>query len=384
MSQVVVRPIENRDEDGFFTVRSLTYNDGLPITDREGWRTDHEHYVAELNGQIVGAFSALPLTASRGPATLKCGGIAGVAVAPDCRRAGVGGHMMRWYVNFAREQGTPLASLYGFRETWYRRFGYEVAGKRTRITCPTYRLPDLPCALDVRRLGWESWPELATCYAEYAHARSGVNLREGAWQWKRVLAENKPLTIYAFGDPVEAYVAVSHSINFWTEQGISEVIWSTRRGYEAALSFFRQLGINKTAIAWYEPSDSPFYAQFLDNGIEARIDRPIMFRVNDVPGALSLLKPTGSGVFSMRVADDVVAANDGVWRVEYNTDGISVTPGTDEDFTLDIRQLAQAFLGEPSLADLLRYGLVTVRNAGPVEDALRLLPPSPTICLDFF
>jgi predicted acetyltransferase len=362
----------------------LTYNDGLPVTDRDAWRLEHERYVAEMDGKIVGAFNVLPITATRGASTLLCGGVAGVAVAPDCRRAGVGGTMMRWYVNHAREQGVPLASLYGFRETWYRRFGYEVAGKRTRIVCPTHRLPNVEGALDVRRLGWEDWPELAPCYAAFAHARSGVNTRAAAWQWKRVLAENKPLVIYAFGDPVEAYAAVSHSWSFWTEQHISELIWSTRRGYESALAFLRQLGINKTAISWFEPSDSPFYAQYLDHGAEARIERPIMFRVNDVPAALRTLQTKSEGVFEVRVTDDVVPENDGVWRVEYSPSGVTVTPGTDEDFTIDVRQLAQAFLGEPSLAELLRHGMVPVHHAGPVENALRLLTPSPTVCLDFF
>lgn len=384
MSQVTVRPLETRDEEGFFEVRSLTYNDGLPIVEREGWRADHEHFAAELDGKIVGAFSVLPLTATRGASTLKCGGVAGVAVAPDARRAGVGAAMMRWYVNYAREQGVPMASLYGFRETWYRKYGYEVAGKRTKISVPTHRLPELKSDLPIRRLGWEDWEELAPCYHAYAHARSGVNTREEAWQWKRVLAENKPLVIYAFGNPVQAYAAVSHSIAFWTDQHISELIWSTPEGYEAALAFFRQLGINKAAITWYEPSDSPFYTRFLDHGVEARVERPIMYRVNDVAAAFSALTPSGTGEFSVRITDDVVAANDGVWRVAYTPDGVEVVEGGEADFTLDIRQFAQAFLGEPSLADLVRNGLAAVHRSGPVDDALRLLPASPTICLDFF
>ncbi len=384
MAEVVVRPYEDPDADGYFDVRSLTYNDGLPIEDRDRWRLEHERYVAELDGKIAGVFNVLPITASRGASTLRCGGVAGVAVAPDARRAGVGAAMMRWYVNHCRRTDVPLASLYGFRETWYRRYGYEVAGKRTRIVCPTHRLPELRDQLPVRRLGWEDYPSLQHCYAAFAHARSGVNLREEAWQWKRVLAENKPLTIYAFGDPVEAYAAVSHSWTFWTEQHISELIWSTRRGYESAIAFFRQLGINKTSISWFEPSDSPYYAQYLDNAVEARIERPIMFRVNGVAAALRALRPTESGTFSMAVEDDTISENEGAWRVSFSPNGVDVAPTEEADFRLDVRQFAQAFLGEPSLTELLRHGLVTVRNAGPVGDALRLLTPSPTVCLDFF
>ena len=47
---------------------------------------------------------------------------------------------------------------------------------------------------------------------------------------------------------------------------------------------------------------------------------------------------------------------------------------------MDVRPFAQAFMGEPSLADLVRLGEVE----GDATVLERLLPPSPTICGDFF
>lgn len=383
MADVVVRPYEDRDERGFHTVLGLTYRNG-DTSVPENRSNDFLPYVAELDGQIVGAFVSLPMTVSRRAASLKCGGVAAVGVAPDCRRGGVGSAMMSWYVQHARQTGTPLAALYAFRETYYRRFGYEVVGKRTRIVVPSDRLPKVAADLPIRRLGWEDWEQLAPCYHAFARERSGLNLRLVPEQWKRILAENKALTIYAFGDPIEAYIAVSHNVAFWVEQGLSEFVWSTPRGYANGLAFLRQLGINKTHVAWFEPSDSPFYAQYLDQGVEAKIERAVMFRVNDVPGALAQLLPEGSGEFSFAIDDPVVPENAGVWRVQWSEGSVRVQPGTHAGFRLSIQAFTQAFMGEPSLADLVRFGVVEVTDPSAVSEANRLLSPTPTVCMDFF
>lgn len=384
MSAVTVRPFQEGDLEGFSSVMSLTYNNGMPFVADSAWRSNRELHVAEANGQIVGAFHALLMTASLRGSVVGCGGLGAVGVSPDARRLGVGNAMMRYYIARARETGTPMASLYAFREPFYRKSGYEVCGKRLGISCPTHRLPVTSDSLPVRRLTPDEYRLIEPCYREFALARNGANMREAEWQWKRVLAEHKPLTIYGFGDPIEAYVAVNHNSGFWEEQGISEFVWTTRAGYESGISFFRQLGINKNSIAWNEPSDSPFYAKYLDNSVSAQVARPTMFRVTDVPAVLRAVKTEESGEFRIAVEDDTIAENRGPWLVQYSKDGVSVTPCDEADLAIDIRRFVQAMLGEPCLADLARNGLVNVENPDGLRAAIRFLPPMPTVCLDFF
>jgi hypothetical protein len=52
--------------------------------------------------------------------------------------------------------------------------------------------------------------------------------------------------------------------------------------------------------------------------------------------------------------------------------------------TMDVRQFAQAVLGDPSVLDLARIGLVDVADAAALESASRLLPASPVYCPEFF
>ncbi len=389
MPDIVVRPAEASDLDGLDVVRSLTYNNGdpIPLERRERVVKGVQSFVADQGGQIVGACEVLDMTANRGEAVLRCGAVAGVAVLPEARKSGVGSLMMSWLVGHLRETGVPLASLYAFREPFYRKFGYEVAGKRLKITCPTNRWPRLESQLPFHRLTPADWRDLVDCYNLFAATRSGVNMRTER-QWKRVLGENRQLTIYAVGEPVEAYAVVSHVTAFWTTDHLSEIVWSTRRGYEGLMCMLGGLAINKTALSWFEPSDGPFYSDYMDQGVSVAVERPIMFRVTDVPAALQALKPPKDlmGSFSFAVSDYLVEENRGPFNVNFSDGSVQVDfePTASPDFSLDIRNFAQALLGEPNLGDLMRQGRVDVFDEQGFAEASQLLPSSSVCCLDFF
>ena len=378
MSPVVVKPLEDRYRRDYEMVGSLTYGDGL-LTESPPPRFGVERYIGLVDDEVAGILSTLPLNATRGAASILCAGVASVAVLPERRRGGVGTGMMDGLVRLLRAEGVPLASLYAYREPFYGRSGYAVAGKRLRLDVPVHRLPRCDTDLPLRRLTPADWRLLAPCHTLFAHARSGVHVRSEA-MWERFLNENRPLAIYAVGDPVEAYVAISHKTEFWERQGFSEVVWASPRGYRGVLAAMRGLAINKTSVAWYEPSDSPFYALYLDQGVEVRVERPTMYRVTDVPAALRLLRTDAEGETRLRIEDDVVPENEGPWRVRFSPAGVEVERCEGHDVAMDVRRFVQGFLGEPSLDDLVRLGEVE----GDATVLARLLPPSPTICGDFF
>jgi predicted acetyltransferase len=385
MSQLTIRPYEDRDQEGFYSVTSLTYNNGIEVAPERREHSLGGRFVAEEGGEIAGIFSTLDIKATRGAALYNCAGVAGVGVSPDRRRSGVGLAMMRWSVNHFRKTGQTLAALYAFREPFYAKSGYAVCGKRVRISVPVHRLPKLRSDLKIRRLTPQDWALLQDCHATFAHARSGVNIRNEAL-WQRVLAEVKPLAIYAAGDPVEGYVAVNHRVAFWEEQWLSELVWSTRAGYEACIALLHQLGINKTSVAWYEPSDSPYYAHFLDQGVSAELSRPAMYRVCDVPGAMRGLHTGYRGAFTIAVQDPDILENCGTFHVEFTPQGVEVIamPDKQADLEMTIGAFTQAFLGEPSLDELAGYGAVTVRSREALESAVLLMPHLPVFCSDFF
>jgi predicted acetyltransferase len=396
MPQITVRPYEERDREAFFHVRAMTYNNGKPIPPEDQVFKTTRGYVGELDGKIVGVFSVLDFTCSRchsveasGFSSVRDAAVAGVAVLPEYRMSGVGSAMMREGLRLFREEGIPMASLYAFRESYYRQFGYEVCGSRIKISVPTGRFPKIKPQEEIMRLTKEQALSLRPCYEMFCKTRSGMNMRTEA-HWSRVLGDD--VTIYAVGGrPANAYVLVNHQWQFWEGQAIAEVVWNQGRAYESVLSILAGIGINKSSIEWYEPRDSPFLASYMDQGVKANIERLVMYRATDVPACLRALKPLSSGSFAVSVPDDLFPENAGPWRVDFSPDGVEVTRTDKADFEIPIRNFVQAYLGEPSFDDLCRNG-VAVRPLAPSWEAFgeaaraasALMPSCPTYCTDFF
>lgn len=374
---LTVRPFEDRDSDGFWKVRDLTYNNGQP-TPPENRNRITSDFVAEEEGQIMGAFSILDLTCTREDrANLKCAGIAGVAVAPMHRHLGVGSAMMAWAVPYMRSQGYHIASLYGFRESFYRKFGYEVCGKRLEIEVPSHRLPRIKPELPVRLLDWEDYAPLQDCQAAFARKYTGMNVREDM-HWKRVLNDKR--VIYAVGDPVEAYAILTHNWEFWEPQLVGEIAYSTIRGYKSIIAVLSQICINKTSLKWYDTIDSPYLQTFTDQGVLAQDVRRVMYRLLDVPAAMEALSPSNGGAFSMEIKDDLIPENAGSWRVEDNGAKVSCQKVDSADLYGDIQAWTVAYLGDPGI----QRGVIEEREAGALAKAAKILTPSIAHCQEFF
>ena len=378
MPEIHVRPIDQADAPSFWDVISRTYFSGQPIPEDRLAKGLQGRYGAVLNGRVVGAYTLKDYKISVGASTATCSGVAAVAVAPEIRGAGIGSAMLRHCVRESHAKGFVFSSLYPFREVFYRKFGYETVGRRSRISVPMHRMPSTESSLAVRVLDGSDFEALDAVYASFAHRRAGLVMRT-AEQWSDQLCEPRRATIYVAGDPAEAYVAVEHETQFWKEQHFSEVVWATEEGYRAILAVMKGIGINKSSLSWHEPSDSPFVQKYMDQGVSVAVERPIMMRVCDVEAALLLLRPADSGEASFSVSDPLIEANCGTWTVRWNDGNIDVTRSTIPAVELSIQQLSQVLLGEPAYVDL-------VRNGGVSEDAnlASLFVARPVYCMDFF
>ncbi|MBX7133560.1 MAG: GNAT family N-acetyltransferase [Fimbriimonadaceae bacterium] len=379
---VAFREIAENEAQGLVHVWSVVYNRGEAFTDEAGLFKGRLAFIGEDDGRPVAGYTVVPMRTTRGAGVVPCAGIAGVGVLPEARHGQVGTAMMKWSLRDLRERGFELAALYAFSDQFYRRVGYEVAGRRFQIQCPAQRLPRLTPSLPIRQIAPTDAHLLDGCYQAFAKAHSGLNLRTKE-QWTERFGQRPPM-IYAAGDPVEAYAWVSMEGGFWDDLRVGEFVWSSRRGYESILATLTGLCINRSNLIWYEPSDSPFLCRFMDQGIKVSLERHAMFRVLEVPRALSRLFSEGSGEFSFRVEDADLPENVGPWRVRYGADGVEVQPCSEPELVFTSQTFAQAFMGEPSLETLLHNGNVTSTSDRAALDACRLMTPRATVCMDFF
>lgn len=366
-------------------VASDVYNRGRTIERAEYDDPTDEilRYLVRVDGTPAATFRVWPFSVTRGTGTVSQGGVASVAVLPEFRGGGVGSAMMRSSLQVMRDHGFATASLYAFRESYYRKFGYELCGQRWEIKCPQARLPNLNCDMPARKISATEILELDACYTAFARTVSGANLRTPE-QWNHRLGKNPPM-IYAIGDPVEAYCWTSMDGEFWDNLTIGEVAWQSRRGYLNLLGFLRTLAINRSSVTWSEPSQGPFLTEFYDSNVEIRLHRPSMARVLSVEAAVAgLTAPKGEPV-TFEVIDPVLTDNQGVWEIQ--SDGVSLRADRTErapDFRAKVGEFTQGLFGEPDFERLAAHGRIEVLRPLAMASLLTLFPPRPVICTEFF
>lgn len=378
-----MREFRESDTEALSRVWSIAFRGGKPRREDEPIVEGNSVFVADVDGEVVGGFTIEHMDATRGQATLKTGGVAGVAVLPESRFTGIGGAMMRFALERMKEEGYHLSSLYPFKEGYYRRFGYEVVGQRFRISLPADKLPKLSSPLRAKAATADDWRQFADVYLHFARKYSGMWTRNENY-WRRFLRDDCPMPArYLFGDPAEAYLVVRQLGEYWGETTATELVWTSMDGYRAAINVLRNIGVNRNKLTWFEPSDSPYLAQYYDYGAEVSLYRPIMFRTIDVPRALGHLESGDAIDFSLVVDDDRFPDNRGPWRVRAGPNGVDVEPADSADIRLNIRHFTQALLGQPSLDRLWANGLVD-GHGDAIESALRIMPPQPVCCYNFF
>lgn len=383
VSPSIVRRFEPRDREGFARVRSLTYRGGEAVDPTEDLlKDDCRGYVAEMNGQIVGAYTALDMTCNVDGTHLPCAGVAAVAVNPELRKSGVGSELLTQGLRLMKEDGFAFASLYAFRETYYRRFGYEVCGGRFLITVPGHRLPKVDSDLPVRLASDDELPGLIEpIYRKFARRWNGMNERTPRMWW-RTLGGDTRFKVYVMGDPAEAYAVVRLRFDFWEAQEVKEVAWASERGYRAILGLFSRLGINKSEVAWNEPTASPFLATYMDQGITVTNQRFVMYRALDPVRILNAKKPNGGGEIRLNLTDGWLPENNLDLDVSFSPEGLEVEArprSRTPKLALPICRFTQVALGEPSYASLAANGIVPES-----EDAERLFAPRAVFCADAF
>lgn len=338
-------------------------------------------FVAEVDGQVVGGYRQLEATFSWNGDGLWGAGIAGVAVSPAARHRGVGRALMEDSVRQMKEEGRVLAALYPFRSSFYQAFGYENCGCKLKITCPQHRLPTGDSTLETRRLTFADVAELEACHVRHAARYNGIWLRTRL-QWEEELAS--PRRVYGVGEPVKGYLFFDKDAGFWVPGNLGELVWDSAEAYQALLGLMRSVAINKSALSWNEPSDSPFVASYVEQGVTVEMERPVMYRLLDAQAGLSRLRSRRPLSFSLEVHDESLPENSGVLRVECGPEGCEVSRGGSVDLRLDIRRLTQAFMGEPSLSQLLDQGKVDVLNPTGADAAIEALPHRTVYCIDQF
>lgn len=345
--------------------------------------------------QLVGFLAALPFTVSVPGGEVPCPGLTFVSVAPTHRRRGVLSGMIAELFARAAADGAPIAALWASEDAIYGRFGFGPATHGNTLEIDSRRPLALRIAPDERPLRLvdpSDAPELLGPYYDRTRAgRAGRLARTPAWWREEWMVEKdeeddelSPPRVVTLGTPVAGY-AVYRTRTRDDAPGLVRLddLEADTPAVAAALwRYLAAIDLTGEVRAWGRPLDDPLLLFAADRDqVRVTGQFPALWvRLIDVRAALTARSWAAPVDAVLDVRDDRLPANAGRHRLTATPEGCAYEP-TDApaDLSLDVRDLAAAYLGGTSIAALASAGLVqehTPGTATALDAALRtaLLP----------
>jgi predicted acetyltransferase len=356
------------------------------------------------DGALTAALTIIPFEQYINGGRVPLGGVATVASAPERRRSGNAGALLRAALQVMRERGQALSGLYTPHYSLYRRYGWEIASSVATTSFPPklMRVRGPHGGGHIERVRPDAWPRLHRIYTE-RHAQGNGALVRDERRWRRdVLADNgvgeRDAAIWVGDDGSDGGYVVYAARHHPSGSPRGE---TTLRVYDwAALDAAAYAGLLRYLLA-HDLADritmpaspqEPLWQMFEEPRF---ITTPrhlwfgIMLRIVDVERAIAARPalPQADGSHAViELADDAAPWNAGRWRIAASAGRMCASRTTDEpELTTDARALAAMYNGYLAPADAARCGALGVR----VPDALARLSSlfavsAPPYCADEF
>jgi predicted acetyltransferase len=347
-----------------------------------------ERNLAAYEGEVmVGTAAAHPLRLTVPGGELATAGVTAVAVLPTHRRRGILSRMMRRQIDLVREWGEPLAVLWASEGAIYGRYGYGLATLNARLDAdrgvPTVRPPEP--AGEVRLVEREE--ALASFPGVFDRVRAatpGFVARTSEWWDARVLSgegwrpgDREPVfrVLLEIDGRPEAYAL--YRISRETVQGVFESRLAVQEALGATPAATREIWrylFNVDLVARIRARLLALDHELLLLAAEVprlriSVGDGLWLRLVDVAKALAGRRYATEGSLDLELADEFCPWNNGVWRLEGSPEGASARRVGNPELRLAVDDLAAAYLGGFSFAQLAAAGRVVELQPGALARA---------------
>ena len=332
------------------------------------WGAFHEDgtlMAAMINHQFISHLDGMPV---------RNGGIGGVSTLPEYRMEGGIREIFRKLIPHAYADGEVISTLYPFNHSFYRKFGYETVCWKNVYEFPPAVLkgyafhgnaklwrPDDPA---------DVWTGL---YNRFASSWNLAIIRDDKRMEKHLKGEYYKdrkfcYLLYEDGRPV-AYLIfqdIRHDPQAILE--VKDLAWDGPGGFQAILGFLARFSADYGTIRLFLPRDLELMSLIrspLAYDIQKTTEQNYMVRVvNAVKALEAIRKPEGCS-FVIRVSDELIPENSGVWQVDCE----GVRPcDLEPDLSVSEKALGQLVTGAVSLSEALyRDDTAVMKNRETLE-----------------
>lgn len=331
------------------------------------------------NGVMTAGLEDTPFEMYYDGHVVKAGGIGGVASLPEARMKGGIRAIFERVFEENRARGVLFSVLYPFSNPYYRQFGYELCREGIHYRFPMealkfYRNADVQARMHEAAEGSAPFEPIYRAYAQgynYALARE-----ENAWRnilggdytqtrcYRYILSRGGRDTAYCMFRPHQPGGMFTPRTLVLTDYAYVDAT-----ALRDLLGFLYKLAAQYSHVRIEVPSDIALPALLAEpNEVEVSSMPHSMARMLDVEQALRLMRhPAGGGSYSLRVRDDFLPVNSGIYRVAYGPQGVEVVHSADgeADLSLSVQTLAQMCLGYIDLhMACLKQDVCLVGNEG--------------------
>ncbi len=330
-------------------------------------------YVTEEDGEVRASATVLSMDVHLDDDHAPMGGASAVMVHPAYRRRGHAGQLLRAALAGMRERGTHISMLWPFAHSFYRSFGYELAGETISYTLKPTDLPTSDEQRHVRAYRDEDLPRMMKLFESEASGHPlCVRRSEVRWRSESFWSRGREAAVYESDGRVEGYLI--YKMSGWRDRKpqrelkVSELVSSTIRANDALISFMAAQDPLVFEIKHSTPRGKPLHPYLRSSYVGAEVSPEFMLRLVNVEGALNLLKRTVDEPLVLEISDDVLPENAG----EYTIGGGEVIRGAEAEdrVSLDVRRLAQLYAGYLTAEQLVHHGLVEF-SSGRALDLLK-------------
>jgi predicted acetyltransferase len=356
----------------------------------EHWEPHKAVFEAERNfgfavdGRWISSTGAYTETMTVPGGSVPVAAVTLVTVSPAYRRRGLLRAMMTHQLNEVAARGDePVALLWASEHPIYGRYGYGETLARLRLSGPTQTLGFAP-EVDfgdgsVGEVERDEFRPVASRLREgWLADRPGALSRPAAWwdvrlhdpeDWRQgASAYRFALHFAADGQPDGyAYFRVKDGgPDGGAEVTVTDVDAANPPAYAALWRFLLSLDLVRSFRRNDAPVDEPLRLLVADRrAISTETTDGTYARIVDVPAALAARRYATEVDLVLGVADALLPANEGSFRVRGGPDGAEVTRTQDQpDVGLGIRELGALYLGGNSPAALRRAGLIGEQTPG--------------------
>lgn len=394
MDMIEYRALTSAETETFDRIRQYAFHpqEGPPDSSDDTDNSEMgDRYGLFDGGELVSVCLQYDFEARLRGEWIDLAGLGTVATAPEHRRQGYAGELIRESIRSFAAQGRPLVTLWPFETGFYRQFGFSPANTVTHYECAPSVLTGLGEGNgEFKPVGPSEWQSLSDVHLTAGEGETLSRRLREAWWRRRVFREwgedRRHVYRYDRGGMPAGYLADAVEDS---ELAVAEMGAVDHDAYRELLGFLGRHGPQIEQVAFERAGDSSLLHLVPEpEALECTIEPGPMVRATAVEMALAATpyRDGTDAAVTVAVTDPLTPDEAETYRLDVRDGSTSVqsTPAENPDLTIDVGTLSRLIVGALDVPAAEKCGDLAIESAAVRSTVAELFPAEQVYLREFF